>query len=84
MTKIGAPSPALRFELDDLSRQPVRNLVAHHLDGMHAQSPPENGEGVDALRRALGVHAGEVTGHKIPDGLAGKVIAGSPPPEVGG
>lgn len=42
MTKIGAPSPALRFELDDFSRQPVRNLVAHHLDGMHAQSPPES------------------------------------------
>ncbi|AWM78780.1 GNAT family N-acetyltransferase [Phenylobacterium parvum] len=32
----------LRFELDDLSRQPVRDLVARHLAGMHAQSPPES------------------------------------------
>ena len=34
--------PALRFELDDLSRPPVRDLVASHLAGMHAQSPPES------------------------------------------
>ena len=32
----------LRFELDDLSRQPVQDLVARHLAGMHAQSPPES------------------------------------------
>jgi len=35
-------TPALRFELDDLSRPPVRDLVARHLAGMHAQSPPES------------------------------------------
>jgi putative acetyltransferase len=37
-----APPSALRFELDDLSRRPVRDLVARHLAGMHAQSPPES------------------------------------------
>lgn len=36
------PPPALRFELDDLSRPSVRDLVARHLAGMHAQSPPES------------------------------------------
>jgi putative acetyltransferase len=42
MVRALSPSPALRFELDDLSRQPVRDLVARHLAGMHAQSPPES------------------------------------------
>ena len=42
MTRIVTPPPALRFELDDLSRPPVRDLVARHLAGMHAQSPPES------------------------------------------
>jgi len=42
MTKMDAPPSALRFELDDLSRRPVRDLVARHLAGMHAQSPPES------------------------------------------
>lgn len=48
MVRALPPPPALRFELDDLSRQPVRDLVARHLAGMHAQSPPES---VHALAR---------------------------------
>jgi hypothetical protein len=42
MVRAVSPPPALHFELDDLSRQPVRDLVARHLAGMHAQSPPES------------------------------------------
>ncbi|MCA3755261.1 MAG: hypothetical protein INF01_12610, partial [Phenylobacterium sp.] len=42
MVRALSPPPTLRFELDDLSRPPVRDLVARHLAGMHAQSPPES------------------------------------------
>ncbi len=33
---------ALRFELDDLSRPAVRELIARHLAGMYEASPPES------------------------------------------
>src|ERR1700735_4217344 len=39
---MGAMPPPLRFDLDDLSREPVRRLVARHLAGMHSNSPPES------------------------------------------
>ncbi len=32
----------LRFHLDDLSGEPVRALIARHLSGMHASSPPSS------------------------------------------
>ena len=32
----------MRFELDDLSREATRGLIARHLAGMHANSPPES------------------------------------------
>ena len=32
----------MRFERDDLSRAPTRALIARHLAGMHASSPPES------------------------------------------
>ncbi len=32
----------LRFHLDDLSGAPTRALIARHLAGMHANSPPES------------------------------------------
>jgi putative acetyltransferase len=34
--------PPLRIELDDLSGDQVRGLIALHLAGMHAESPPES------------------------------------------
>lgn len=34
--------PPVRFERDDLSREPVRALIARHLQGMHESSPPES------------------------------------------
>lgn len=34
--------PELVFRVDDLSGAPTRELVAHHLVGMHASSPPES------------------------------------------
>jgi putative acetyltransferase len=34
--------PKLTFRLDDLSTEPVRELVERHLAGMHEQSPPES------------------------------------------
>lgn len=42
----------LTFELDDLTRVPVRALVAHHLAGMAAGTPPEDVHalGIDQLR----------------------------------
>ena len=30
------------FRIDDLSGQETRALIARHLDGMHANSPPES------------------------------------------
>ncbi len=44
---------ALTFELDDLSREATRRLIARHLAGMHANSPPESVHAfdVDKLRR---------------------------------
>jgi len=46
---------SLRFHLDDLSGAPTRALVARHLAGMHASSPPES------------VHAFDVDKLKQPD-----------------
>jgi putative acetyltransferase len=45
--------PALRFALDDLTSPQTRALVARHLQGMHAQSPPESVHalGLEALRQ---------------------------------
>jgi len=42
----------LKFLLDDLSGQPTRALIARHLQGMRASSPPESVHAleVDALR----------------------------------
>jgi putative acetyltransferase len=39
--------PALRFHLDDLSGAKIRALIAHHLDGMRAGSPPESVHALD-------------------------------------
>lgn len=69
MTRTVTPPPALRFELDDLSRQPVRDLVARHLAGMHDQSPPES------------VHALALDGLKAPSirfwsAWSGETVAG--------
>ena len=43
----------LRFVLDDLSGGPTRALIARHLAGMHASSPPESVHAfdVDGLRQ---------------------------------
>ncbi|HUM10032.1 MAG TPA: GNAT family N-acetyltransferase [Myxococcaceae bacterium] len=35
-------SSSLRFVVDDLSGAPTRALIARHLAGMHASSPPES------------------------------------------
>jgi putative acetyltransferase len=45
-------SLTLRFHLDDLSGEPIRSLIARHLSGMHASSPPESVHAfdVDQLR----------------------------------
>ena len=37
----------MRIETDDLSRQPVLDLIAEHLRGMHATSPPESVHALD-------------------------------------
>jgi putative acetyltransferase len=34
--------PDLAFAVDDLSSPATRDLIAHHLAGMHASSPPES------------------------------------------
>jgi putative acetyltransferase len=44
---IPGTSEALRFELDDLSRQDVQRLVAEHLADMHATSPAESVHALD-------------------------------------
>ena len=43
----------MRFQLDDLSGGPSRALIARHLAGMHANSPPESVHAfdVDGLRQ---------------------------------
>jgi len=43
----------VRFQLDDLSGGPSRALIARHLAGMHANSPPESVHAfdVDGLRQ---------------------------------
>ena len=45
-------SLSLSFRLDDLSGEPTRSLIARHLAGMRANSPPESVHalGIDALR----------------------------------
>jgi putative acetyltransferase len=45
-------SPSLSFRIDDLSGPKTRALVARHLEGMRAESPPESVHAldVDALR----------------------------------
>jgi len=43
-------TPPLRFVLDDLSGAATRALIARHLDGMHASSPPESVHAFDASR----------------------------------
>lgn len=42
--------PPLRFVLDDLSGAPTRALIARHLAGMHAHSPPESVHAFDVDR----------------------------------
>ena len=42
--------PSLRFVLDDLSGAPTRALIARHLSGMHANSPPESVHAFDVDR----------------------------------
>jgi putative acetyltransferase len=37
----------LTFRLDDLSGEPTRALIAHHLAGMRASSPPESVHALD-------------------------------------
>jgi putative acetyltransferase len=46
---------SLSFRVDDLSGEPTRNLIARHLAGMHASSPPES------------VHALGIEGLRAPD-----------------
>jgi putative acetyltransferase len=43
----------LRFRLDDLRGEPTRALIARHLAGMHAHSPPESVHAfdIDKLRQ---------------------------------
>lgn len=43
----------LKFHLDDLSTEPTRALIARHLAGMHANSPPESVHAfdIDKLRQ---------------------------------
>ena len=48
-------SLSLEIRLDDLSGEPTRNLIARHLTGMRATSPPES------------VHALDIDGLKVPD-----------------
>ncbi len=43
-------TPPLRFVVDDLSGAPTRALIARHLDGMHASSPPESVHAFDVDR----------------------------------
>jgi putative acetyltransferase len=47
-------SPSLTFQVDDLSGPRTRALVARHLAGMHASSPPESVHAldVDQLKQA--------------------------------
>ena len=47
-------NPSLNFRIDDLSGEPTRNLIARHLAGMRANSPPESVHAldIDALRGA--------------------------------
>ena len=40
----------IRFLLDDLSGAPTRALIARHLAGMHAHSPPESVHAFDVER----------------------------------
>ena len=40
----------LRFLVDDLSGAPTRELIARHLAGMHANSPPESVHAFDVDR----------------------------------
>jgi putative acetyltransferase len=46
-------APALRFVLDDLTGEPTRALIARHLQGMYASSPPESVHalGIEKLRQ---------------------------------
>ena len=46
----GVSRPPLRFILDDLSGAPTRALIARHLAGMHANSPPESVHAFDLGR----------------------------------
>jgi putative acetyltransferase len=39
--------PPLTIQVDDLSGDPVRDLIAFHLAGMNAESPPESGFALD-------------------------------------
>ena len=39
LTEVTSP---LRFQVDDLRGEQIRALIARHLDGMHASSPPES------------------------------------------
>ena len=43
-------TPHLYFVLDDLSGAPTRALIARHLAGMHASSPPESVHAFDVDR----------------------------------
>ena len=43
-------TPRLHFVLDDLSGAPTRALIARHLAGMHASSPPESVHAFDVDR----------------------------------
>jgi putative acetyltransferase len=46
-------TPCVQFRQDDLSGEPTRALIARHLTGMHANSPPESVHAfdVDKLRQ---------------------------------
>lgn len=42
----------IEFRVDDLGGEPTRALIAHHLAGMHASSPPESVHALDVDRLA--------------------------------
>ena len=46
------PRPPIEIRPDDLSGAPIRGLIARHLQGMHANSPPESvhAMGIEKLR----------------------------------
>lgn len=62
-------SPVLQIDVDDLSSSQTQALIAHHLAGMHATSPPESVHALDVER--LRDHAITFYAARDGDALAG-------------